>query len=152
MGKLISLNELKDLRKGKILVTTNGTFDVLHVAHLRILQEARKMGDTLLVLVNSDHSVKENKGDSRPFVPEDERIEMLAGLSCVDFVMKFDDREVTSILEKIKPNVHVKGGTVIAERVEKERQLVESWGGKHICLDKIGEYSSTNLIEKIKHS
>ncbi len=152
MGRLISLDEIGCLREGKVLVTTNGTFDVLHVAHLRILQEARKLGDMLLVLVNSDRSVKENKGDSRPFVPEDERIELLAGLSCVDFVMKFDDCEVTGTLEKIKPDVHVKGGTVIPERIGREKQFVESWGGRHICLGKIGEYSSTSLIEKIKRS
>ena len=150
MKKCIDFDKIDEIRKGKTLVTTNGSFDVLHVAHLRILQKAKAMGDLLLILLNSDISVKLNKGETRPIVPEEERMELLAGLECVDYILKFDDKEVQGVLEKIKPDVHVKGGTFIPKRVQVEKDLVEKHGGKHICLGKIGEYSTTNLIEKIQ--
>lgn len=147
--KIVTLEDITKIREGKILVTTNGTFDVLHIGHVRILQEAKSFGDVLLVLVNSDASVKMNKGPTRPIIPESERMEMLAALSCVDYVLKFDEKEVTSLLEKIKPDVHLKGGTFLPERVQAEKSLVESWNGKHVCLEPIGNYSTTNILEKI---
>lgn len=115
------------------------------------MQQAKSYGDVLIVLVNSDSSVQANKGKSRPIVPLAERMEMLASLDCVDYVFPFDEPEVMDCLKKIRPNVHVKGGTYIPERVESEKNLVEQFGGKHICLGKIGDYSSTNIIEKIRH-
>ena len=148
--KIIALQDITTIRSGKKLVTTNGSFDVLHVGHLRILQEAKRQGDILLVLVNSDASVKLNKGVLRPIVPEIERMEMLSGLACVDYVLKFDEKEVLSLLEKIKPNVHVKGGTFLPERVATEKALVESFGGKHICLPEHIGYSTTNIIQRIQ--
>ncbi|NUM37427.1 MAG: adenylyltransferase/cytidyltransferase family protein [Candidatus Brocadiae bacterium] len=150
MEKIISWENIAKIRKNKILVTTNGSFDILHVGHLRILQQAKKCGDILLVLVNSDVSVKLNKGDSRPIIPLAERMEMLAGLACVDYVMSFDEKEVLFALEKIKPDIHVKGGTFIPACIEKEKKLVECYGGKHICLSIVEGYSTTNIIEKIK--
>ena len=147
--KIIDLAQVAEIRGNRILVTTNGTFDILHVGHLRILQQARLMGDILLVLVNSDISVRLNKTPQRPIIPENERMELLAGLTCVDYVSKFDDRDVVPVLARIKPDIHVKGGTFIPERVRQEKQIVESHGGRHFCLGKIGDYSSTNLIEKI---
>ena len=148
--KIIDLAQLDEIRGNRILVTTNGTFDILHVGHLRILQQARQLGDILLVLVNSDISVRLNKAPQRPIVPEGERMELLAGLACVDYVSKFDDREVLHVLARIKPDIHAKGGTFIPERVAEEKSVVESYGGRHICLGKIGDYSSTNIIEKIE--
>ncbi len=148
--KIIAWENVQALRKGKILVTTNGSFDILHVGHLRILQQAKEWGDILLVLVNSDNSIKLNKGDSRPIIPLKERMEMLAGLACVDYVISFEEKEVLSILEKIRPDVHVKGGTFVPERILSEKNLVESYGGKHICLSKIEDYSTSNIIEKIR--
>jgi len=148
--KIITIKDVPKIREGKALVTTNGTFDLLHVAHLKILQKAKKKGDLLLVLVNSDASVKLNKGQSRPIIPEQERMEMLAGLDCVDYIILFNDKEVINTLEKVKPNIHVKGGTFIPERVAGEKSLVESWGGQHICLGEIPGYSSTNILEKIQ--
>lgn len=147
--KIISLDDIPRIRQGKKLVTTNGTFDILHVAHLRILQEAKRFGDVLLVLVNSDASVRLNKGTGRPIIPEDERMEVLAGLACVDYVLKFGDKEVLSLLEVIKPDVHVKGGTFVPERVAMERELVESYGGKHVCLPEYKGYSVTKIITSL---
>ena len=148
--KIISIKEILNLRKNKTLVTTNGSFDILHVGHLRILKAAKEMGDILLVLVNSDMSVKLNKGKERPIINLSERMELLAGLECVDYVLPFNEKEVLYILEKIKPDIHVKGGTFIPERVQKEKDLVEEHGGKHECLGKIGNFSTSNIIEKIK--
>lgn len=147
--RIIDMKKVAEIRKNKTLVTTNGSFDILHVGHLRILQKAKTYGDILLVLLNSDASVKLNKGDSRPIIPEAERMEMLLGLSCVDYILKFNDKEVLSTIEQIKPDVHIKGGTFIPERVEKEKHIVESHGGRHICLGKIGDFSTSNIIEKI---
>lgn len=150
MSKIITLKEISRIRQNKILVTTNGTFDLLHVGHLRILQQARNLGDILLVLVNSDASVQQNKGTQRPIIPLAERMEMLAGLSCIDYVISFDEPEVDQILLQIRPDIHVKGGSFIPERIAKEKQLVESYGGRHICLNLIANYSTTQIIEKIK--
>ena len=150
--KIIAIEDIPRIRQGKTLVTTNGTFDILHLAHVKILQEAKKKGDLLLVLVNSDSSVKVNKGPSRPIITEKERMEMLASLECVDYVLKFDTKEVLTPLEQIKPNVHVKGGTHILERIKAEKDLVESYGGLHLCLGQIGNYSTTDIIEKIRES
>jgi len=150
MEKMIALEQVAEIRKSRILVTTNGSFDILHVGHLRILQQAKKWGDILLVLVNSDASIKLNKGDSRPIIPLKERMEMLAGLACVDYILSFDEKEVLLPLDKIRPDVHVKGGTFIPECIINEKNLVESYGGKHICLSKIEGYSTTNIIEKIR--
>ena len=148
--KIITYEDIAHIRMNKKLVTTNGSFDILHVGHLRILQQAKALGDVLLVLVNSDSSVKENKSDKRPIISEKERMEMLAGLACVDYVLIFDEKKALAPLRKIKPDVHVKGGTYIPERIQEEKDLVESWGGKHICLGEIAGYSTTNIIEKIR--
>jgi rfaE bifunctional protein nucleotidyltransferase chain/domain len=150
--KIIEIADIPRIRTNKKLVTTNGTFDIMHIAHVKTLEEAKKLGDKLLVLVNSDSSVKLNKDPSRPIIPEEERIEMLAALECVDYVLLFEDKEVQSTLEKVKPDIHVKGGTFIPERVASEKALVESWGGKHICLVEIPGYSTTDIIKKIKSS
>ena len=148
--KIITYDDIEHIRVNKKMVTTNGSFDILHVGHLRILQQAKALGDVLLVLVNSDSSVKENKSDKRPIISEKERMEMLAGLACVDYVLIFDEKKALDPLRKIKPDVHVKGGTYIPERIQEEKDLVESWGGKHICLGEIAGYSTTNIIEKIR--
>ena len=113
--------------RGKVVVTTNGCFDVLHVGHLRYLQAAQALGDLLVVGVNSDDSVRVLKGENRPLVPEDERAEMLAGLACVDYVTVFPELNPIDLLSAIKPNIHVKGGDYTIEQVI-EREAVESNG------------------------
>ena len=129
--------------EGSTVVTTNGCFDVLHLGHLRYLQAARQLGDLLVVAVNSDSSVRELKGENRPLVPEEERAEMLAGLSCVDYVVIFPELTPISLLTELKPNIHVKGGDYKLE------ELIETNGGKVIVGLNVPGKSTTNLIEVI---
>lgn len=134
---------------GNIIVTTNGIFDILHVGHIRYLQEARKLGDILIVAVNSDASTKKLKGNSRPINNEKDRAEVLAALECVDFVTIFNEDNPISILSALKPNIHVKGGDYnISQIVEKD--AVEKNGGKVILIPMVKKYSTTGVIEKIK--
>ena len=134
---------------GKVVVTTNGCFDVLHVGHLRYLQAAQALGDILVVGVNSDDSVRVLKGENRPLVPADERAEMLAGLGCVDYVTIFPELDPIDLLSAIKPNIHIKGGDYTIERVI-EREAVESNGGKVILGLNVPGKSTTDLIETIR--
>ena len=133
---------------GKVVVTTNGCFDVLHLGHLRYLQAARKLGDCLVVAINSDASVKQLKGQNRPLVPEDERAEMLAGLACVDYVVIFPELTPVDLLSELKPNIHVKGGDYQLEQLI-ERDTVEANGGKVIVGLNVPGKSTTDLIKVI---
>lgn len=153
MGKIINRYEISeiisDLKKiGKKLVFTNGCFDILHVGHLRYLQEARDNGDVLMVGVNSDASVKRLKGEKRPYVNEEERQEMLAGLACVDFVVKFEEDTPENILGEIKPDIHIKGGDYKKEDLP-EAKIVEDNGGEVRIVSLINGKSTTNIVEKI---
>lgn len=134
--------------KGARIVSTNGVFDVLHIGHLRYLQAARKCGDLLVVGVNSDAGTRLLKGPSRPFVPEDERAELLAALNCVDYVTLFDDPTPVRLLEKVRPHLHVKGGDYEIERMP-ETAVVRKYGGEVITVDFVPEHSSTGIIERI---
>ena len=134
--------------KEKTIVTTNGCFDLIHVGHLRYLQAAKKLGDLLVVGVNSDSSVRKIKGAKRPLIPENERAEMLAGLNCVDYVVIFPELEPVSLLSEFKPDIHVKGGDYTIEQVI-EREVVEENGGKVIVGLNIAGKSTTNIIQTI---
>jgi len=133
---------------GKVVVTTNGCFDVLHLGHLRYLQAARQQGDLLVVAINSDNSVRELKGENRPLVPEDERAEMLAGLECVDYVVVFTELTPVDLLSELKPSIHVKGGDYKLEQLV-ERKVVEENGGKVVVGLNVPGKSTTNLIDVI---
>lgn len=114
-GKLVDREALGELgerlrREGLRVVHTNGCFDLLHVGHLRYLQEARRLGDVLVVSVNSDNGVRRLKGPARPLVPETERAEMLSGLACVDYVTIFPEAEPSAVILDLRPHLHVKGG------------------------------------------
>lgn len=151
--KIYHRNELAPLLQdaqaaGKVVVTTNGCFDVLHLGHLRYLQAARALGDLLVVAVNSDSSVRQLKGQHRPLVPESERAEMLAGLECVDYVVIFPEFTPISLLSELKPNVHVKGGDYTVEQLV-EREVVEANGGKVIVGLNVPGKSTTNLVQVI---
>jgi D-beta-D-heptose 7-phosphate kinase/D-beta-D-heptose 1-phosphate adenosyltransferase len=151
--KIKSLNEMVEerarLRKqGKKLVFTNGCFDILHVGHVRYLNQARTLGDALVVAINSDRSVRENKGDSRPIVPESERAEVLAAFSCVDYVFIFDDPTPKRIIDAIVPDVLVKGADwSISEIVG--RDTVERAGGAVLNVPLVEGSSTTNIIQRI---
>ncbi|MBM3210848.1 D-glycero-beta-D-manno-heptose 1-phosphate adenylyltransferase [Candidatus Poribacteria bacterium] len=151
--KIKTLEEIKlELNKartqGKKIVTTNGCFDILHVGHVRYLQEAKEFGDILVVAVNSDDSVKAIKGDKKPLVPEDERAELLAALECVDYVMIFPELNPIKFLEELRPDVHVKGGDYTLEKVI-ERKTVESFGGEMRVVSGVSGKSTTNIINLI---
>lgn len=145
-----AVNAIQEYRKdGGKVVTTNGTFDILHLGHVKVLEQAKSEGDVLIVLLNSDISVRENKGPKRPIVPQDERAKMLLALRCVDYVMIFDDKEVADLLSRLKPDIHAKGGTYIPERVRKEQEVMESFGGEWVHFDELPGHSTTNLIDKV---
>lgn len=152
--KIRTLPELKILvenlkHQNKIIVTTSGTFDILHQAHIHVLQKAKSLGDILIVFLNSDASVQKNKGPDRPIIPEKERAEMLASLEAVNHIILFDEDKPLNLLKELKPHFHVKGGSFIEERIKEERELLEIWSGKLKIFPLEEGYSTTSIIEKI---
>jgi len=151
--KIKNINELKEIvaelrAKSKKIVTTNGIFDILHIGHIRYLQEAKKLGNILIVAVNSDSSTKKLKGPKRPLNNENDRAEALAALECVDFVTIFNEENPIKILGIIKPNVHAKGGDYdISQIIEKD--AVEKNNGKVVLIPKVRGYSTTDFIKKV---
>jgi len=153
MNKIYSREKLKKeidrLRKeGKKIVFTNGCFDILHVGHTRYLEEAKKLGDVLVLGLNSDDSVRSLKGEKRPVTPENERADVVAALETVDFVTIFPELTPLKLIEYLKPDVLVKGGDWKEEQVV-GRESVEKWGGRVIIIPEIKGSSTTNVIEKI---
>ena len=153
MGKIVSQDDLvrltaREKRNGRRVVFTNGCFDLLHPGHVRCLAEARALGDVLVVAVNGDSSVRGNKGPHRPLVPQQDRAEVLAALSSVDYVTIFDDPTPRDLIARVLPDVLVKGAdwdlSEIAGRVE-----VEAAGGRVVSIPLAAEYSTTSLVEKI---
>ena len=132
---------------GRRIVFTNGVFDILHPGHLRYLQAARRHGDVLIVGLNSDASVRRNKGPSRPINPEQERAELLAALECVDAVSVFDDDTPAGIIRLVQPDVLVKGADWPADQIV-GRDTVEARGGRVILEPVAQGYSTTAIIEK----
>lgn len=141
------IEELK--LQGKKVVFTNGCFDILHVGHLRYLNEAKKQGDILIVGVNSDSSVRQLKGEGRPINNEIDRAEMLSGLKAVDFTVIFEELTPIEILEKLKPSIHVKGGDYDKNKLP-ETATVEKNGGEVRILSFVEGKSTTNIVKKIQ--
>jgi rfaE bifunctional protein nucleotidyltransferase chain/domain len=140
------VNILKE--EGKTIVTTNGCFDVLHVGHVRYLQEAKSLGDVLIVGINSDESVKRLKGPTRPIVGQEERLEMLTALGCVDYVFVFGEDTPVDYIRRLKPHIHVKGGDYTLEKVV-EKDTVEGYGGKIHIASLIRDKSTTNIFREV---
>jgi rfaE bifunctional protein nucleotidyltransferase chain/domain len=138
-------------RQGRTLVFTNGCFDLLHPGHLRTLQQAREMGDILLVGLNSDASVRHLKGEGRPLQPERERAEILAALECVDAVVIFDELTPQNVIARLLPNVLVKGGDWPGDRIV-GREEVEASGGRVASIPVTPGYSTTAILRKIRES
>jgi rfaE bifunctional protein nucleotidyltransferase chain/domain len=136
-------------RTHKVVVFTNGVFDLLHPGHLRYLQASRRHGDLLVVAVNSDRSVRAIKGESRPVTPEHERAEMVAALSCVDAVVVFDEDTPAALIERLEPDVLVKGEDW-KHRENPGRAFVESRGGRMEFERFESGYSATGIIEKVR--
>ena len=134
---------------GKRVVFTNGCFDLLHVGHVRYLQEARELGDALVVGVNSDASVRRLKGAGRPLTPARERAEILAALCCVDFVTIFGAATPLQLIRALGPDVLVKGGDWPLARIV-GREVVEGRGGKVVAIPFVRNRSTTALIARIR--
>lgn len=154
-SKIISLEELANLsaklrRDGKRLVATNGCFDLLHVGHVRYLETARSLGDALLVGVNGDDSVRALKGNSRPLNSEQDRAEVLAALSSVEFVSIFPETRATRFLEIARPAIYVKGGDYTSSTLNADEQRVLSSIGTEIKIISFENgYSTTKLIARM---
>ena len=146
------MNEREHLRRaGKELVFTNGVFDILHVGHVRYLSQARELGDALVVAINSDASVRELKGEARPLVSQNDRAEVLAALSSVDYVTVFDDISPRSLIAKLLPDVLVKGGDYALDQIH-GREEVEAAGGRVISVPFVEGSSTSQIIERMKRS
>ena len=141
---------VRDARaNGARIVFTNGVFDILHPGHLRYLEAARRHGDLLIVGVNSDASVRRNKGPERPINPEHERAEVLAALACVDAVSIFDDETPADIIRRVQPDILVKGADWPADQIV-GRDVVEARGGRVVRAQIEEGYSTSALIEKVR--
>lgn len=140
----------EDLRKkGLKVVFTNGCFDILHLGHVKLLEEARLLGDRLVVGLNSDSSVKKIKGNSRPVRNEKERAEILAGLRAVDAVVIFEELDPLKLILHLKPDVLVKGGDWKIENII-GADVVKSWKGQVVTIPLLEGRSTTGIIERIR--
>jgi rfaE bifunctional protein nucleotidyltransferase chain/domain len=146
--KLQRLEELPATLKGKRVVLTNGCFDILHVGHLRYLQGARQLGDVLVVAINSDKSVRAIKDEGRPILDETERVSLVSALECVDYVVVFDEPDVSHVLDVLKPAVHAKG-TDYTEQTVPERNKVLAYGGSVRITGDPKDHSTRDIIERI---
>lgn len=154
MSKVYSREKLKKeldrhRTRGDNIIFTNGCFDILHVGHTRYLREAKKLGDVLVLALNSDSSVRAIKGERRPLIPEDERADVVSSLESVDYVTIFDEHTPLELIEYLKPDIIVKGGDWSEENVV-GRESVKRRGGKIVIIPAIKGASTTNIIEKVR--
>lgn len=133
---------------GKTLVFTNGCFDILHAGHVRYLAAAKALGDCLMVGLNSDTSVRNLKGASRPINNQEDRAEVLAALAVVDYVVVFDELTAEKIIAEVKPDIYVKGGDYQVKDLP-EANIVEALGGRIVLVPEVPGRSSSNIIRKI---
>ena len=156
MGEVMTLEAARDWRSrqdaaGQVVVLTNGHFDLLHVGHLRYLQSARRLGDALVVGLNSDASTRSRK-PGRPLVPQEERAELLAALACVDVIVIFDDPTANALVDTLRPEIYVKGGDwgQPGGPQPPEGEVVASYGGRVVYLSYVPNHSTSSLIERIR--
>ncbi len=147
----MNLETFLEQSKGKRIVFTNGCFDILHRGHVAYLNEAKKLGDILFLGLNSDSSVKTLKGELRPINNELDRKFILESLRAVDFVEIFSEETPLNLINKVRPNVLVKGGDWDISQIV-GAQEVQSWGGDVMSLNFVDGYSTTNTLEKINKS
>ncbi len=153
MNKLVSLESARAAvaewrRQGLSVALANGVFDLLHVGHVRYLTGARALADRLVVAINTDASTRAYKGPDRPVVPELERAELLAALSCTDLLVLFDEPDVRAVLRALKPDVHVKGTDYTPESIP-ERDEVLAYGGRVAVAGDPKAHSTTALVSKL---
>ena len=139
----------RERARGHTIAFANGCFDVLHVGHIRYLQDAAKQADVLVVGVNGDDSVRELKGEGRPVMPASERAEIIAAIDGVDYVTIFDERSPARLLGALKPDVHCKGTDYTADSVP-ERDVVRAYGGRVAIVGDAKEHSTSKLLEKLR--
>jgi D-glycero-beta-D-manno-heptose 1-phosphate adenylyltransferase len=135
--------------RGETIVFTNGVFDLLHPGHVKYLQDARALGDLLIVGLNSDASVRRNKGPSRPITPEPERAEMLAALAAVDAVVVFDEDTPAEIVRAVQPDILVKGADWAADQIV-GRDTVEARGGRVVRIPLEQGHSTSAIVERVR--
>lgn len=135
--------------KGGTVVFTNGVFDLLHPGHVRYLQDARALGDLLIVAINTDRSVRANKGPTRPITPELERAEVLRALRCVDAVVLFDEETPHALIARIQPDVLVKGADWAADAIV-GRDVVEARGGRVVRITLSPGHSTSAILERVR--
>lgn len=154
--KIINRSELAETVRaerdaGRSIVLANGCFDLLHVGHIRYLAGAKQLGDFLIVGINSDEQVLRLKGKGRPFMPENERAEIIAAIGSVNAVTVFNEATVEELLSIIRPDVHAKGTDYTVETVP-EREAVKRFGGRVAIVGDPKDHSSTELIERAGHA
>lgn len=152
MNKIKTRDEIREIadelrKQGKKIVTCNGAFDLIHIGHLKFLQEAKALGDVLIVGLNSDKSIKQYKSKDRPFIPEQYRAELISGFECVDYITIFDETVPMPFIESVKPDVHVNGEDYGYDCIEKP--IVEKYGGKIYIVKNYKDFSTSKLIQKI---
>jgi D-beta-D-heptose 7-phosphate kinase/D-beta-D-heptose 1-phosphate adenosyltransferase len=152
-SKIISRLQIDGLisalkNKGQKVVFTNGCFDLLHVGHVRYLQEARTLGDCLIVGLNSDQSMRRIKDPARPLIAEDQRAEVLAALTCVDYIVLFDEADPFKLIEEIRPDVLVKGADWSLDNII-GADLVSSYGGEVRRVELVPAISTSEIINRI---
>jgi len=153
-SKLVSRDEAARLaarsrRRGERVVFTNGCFDLLHVGHVRSLEQARSLGDRLLVGVNTDASVRRLKGEAHPVVPGRQRAEVLAALACVDWVVPFRETTPAALIRAVQPDVLAKGGDWALDEIV-GRDDVEGWGGRVVRLREVPGVRSSAILAKLR--
>ena len=153
MGQVIGREDIRQIvnglhQEGKTVVATNGCFDILHVGHIRYLQKTKSFADKLIVLLNSDSSVRSIKGPDRPVNNEDDRAEILCALACVDYVVLFDEDSPRNLLDEIKPDVYTKGADYTMETLP-EADIMKKNGTRVEFIEFVKGKSTTNIINKI---
>lgn len=153
MGEVVELKKLLNIvgelkKQNKIIVTTNGCFDIIHAGHVKYLKHAKELGDVLIVCLNSDASVQRLKGPTRPLNYQDDRAEVMSSLEAVNYVVIFEEDTPVDVLAKIKPDIHVKGGDYTEETLP-ETKVIKEGGGKIQFIPFVEGRSTTNIINKI---
>lgn len=156
MGQLLRRENVADFVKklhqsGKTVVVTNGCFDILHVGHVRYLQKTKSFADYMIVLLNSDKSVRNIKGPTRPINNEQDRAEVLNALACVDYVVVFDEDSPANLIDEIKPDVYTKGADYTMETLP-EADIIRKNNIKVEFIEFVAGKSTTNTINKMKES
>ena len=139
----------REKRNGRKIVFTNGCFDLIHPGHIRGFEQARQLGDALIVGLNSDSSVRQSKGPTRPVIPEQERAEILSALEAVDAVIIFNEPTPREVISRLLPDVLVKGGDWPGDQIV-GREEVEAAGGRVVSISFVPGYSTTRILQKIR--